>query len=471
MKFIRLICLILTLSLLMLPLGSVSAAQYSVSAGCRGVDARFPLGGSEKMLSTSKAVILYERTTGTLIYSYNADEQLAPSSMVKLMTALVALENGDLSATVTVTGSALNTVEIGSVSAGLARGEEMTLEDLLGCMMVAGANDAAAVIAEYIGGSQSKFVELMNEKAAELGCTGTCYADATGLNDTGNYTTVRDVLRILEAGLENEVFKTMFQSESWSVPATNKSKARTYYTGNYMMSKQSVKKYYDSRVTGGRTGATSKAGRCLAVTADVGNMELIGIVMGAKATYASDTELKTFGSFEEMDELLDYAQSGFELRQLFYENQVITQYAVENGGSNAAVTVADEVYCVLPAGTEMAELEWKYPETVSGLTAPVAKGQEIATLEVWYGDICLAETGLTAMTDVGVYEAYQIPQSSVNRQEEKEHGQVLAVIVGVILGGAVLVMVGAVVLRAVNQVRARIQLRRRRKERRRNRHA
>lgn len=479
MRFLKPISILLCMILLLSPVLQAGAAENGsyIAGGCRSVDAQVPLSGEEKLGVSAKSYVVYERTTGTLIASYNIDSSLSPASMVKLMTALVAMENGTLTDVVTVTGSALNSVAIGSVSAGLVRGEEITLENLLGCMCVASANDAAAVIAEYIGGSQAGFVDMMNAKARELGCTDTVFSDPTGLDDTGNQMSTRDILRILDAALENETFRTMFQLESWTVEATNKSEQRELVTTNNMMSTAS-KKYFDERVTGGKTGATNKAGRCLAVTAQVGDMEIVAIVMGSKATYANDgLEVVKFGSFEDMKVLLDHADQNYECRQLFYQGQVIAQYPVINGSSNVAVTVADEVYCVLPKTVTVEQLVWQYDRNAS-VSAPVAQGQDITDLSVWYEPeeegaqrICLAGTELVAMTGVSVYEAYQVPQSSVDKQQEQEHGQVLATVFAVVLGIIVVGMIAMVAMRAIQTARLKARIRRRRTERRRNRHA
>ena len=137
----------------------------------------------------------------------------------------------------TVTSSALNSIAIGSVSAGLKRGEQLTLRDLMYCMMVASANDACAVIAEHVGGNQENFIQMMNEKAADLGCTGTHFSNVTGLHDENTYTTIRDICKIIDAGMENEEFKTMFQTANYTVPATEKSEVRELVTTNNMMTK------------------------------------------------------------------------------------------------------------------------------------------------------------------------------------------------------------------------------------------
>lgn len=460
--------MILCLLLLIQPVISVSAQQTdaSVVSGCRTPDAAVALGGSEKMVDTSKAVFVYERSTGTLIYSYNADQTIYPSSMVKMMTALVALEYGDPEDVCTVTRSALDSVAIGSVSAGLVRGEEITLKDLLYCMMVASANDASVVIAEHIAGSQAAFIQMMNEKAQELGCTGTHFSNVHGLHDAETYTTARDIAKIVLAGLENEEFKAMFQAATYTVPATNKSEERTVVTTNYMMSKDVTRRYFDARVTGGKTGATDAAGRCLAVTAEVNGMDVVAVVMGAEATYEVEgLVVKTFGSFEEMTQILDYVQEGYEIRELFGDNQALYQYGVENGSNNVVATAADAVSCVLPKGTESEELTWSYLQNDT-LTAPVMKGQAVSCLQIRYGEICVAQTDLVAMNAVDVYQQYTQPQGAANAAQEEEHGMKIAMVFGIVLGVLAAVVIILFALRAVRIALIKARVRRRRKVRR-----
>lgn len=464
MRFIKTICLALCLLVLAQPIFAAEN-DIAVVSGCRTVDAAYALGGGDKILETTEAAILYERSTGTLLYNFNADARIYPSSMVKLMTALVAMEQAELTDVVTVTRSALNTVEIGSVSAGLKAGEKISLNDLLYCMMVSSANDAAAVIAEYIGGTQDGFVALMNSKAEALGCRDTHFSNATGLHDEQTYTTARDVLRILEAGLADEAFTAMFCCKEYTVPETNESAERTVTTTNDMMLQT---KYRDARVTGGKTGATDLAGRCLAVTAEVGNMELVGIVMGADAEYEESGLALTMNySFVEMTQLLDFAQDSFTCSQLFFDDQVVDRYAVTNGANDVAVTPADEDRCVLPKEATAQDLVWEHSKAAN-LTAPVSKGQTVTAMTVWYNGICLARTDLIAMTDVDIYQAYQTPGGD---DQEEKNSQILGVVLGIIAGIAVLIFVAMLTIRAINTAMIKARVRRRRRNRRRNRHA
>jgi D-alanyl-D-alanine carboxypeptidase (penicillin-binding protein 5/6) len=248
-------------------------------------------------------------------------------------------------------------VAVGSVSAGLVAGEELTLKDLLYCLMTASANDAATVIAEHIGGSQAGFIKMMNERAKELGCKDTNYTNVHGLHEEETYTTARDICRILDFALDNPEFKAMFTAESYTVPATNKHEERIIYTSNYMMSRQTVKKYYDERVTGGKTGSTSQAGRCLAATSKGKGMELLTIVMGAEATYEADgLAVRTFGSFEDTKALLDYVLENFEYRQILFEGQILSQHPVEGGENSVFTKPVETASTVLPVDLDASKL-------------------------------------------------------------------------------------------------------------------
>ena len=469
MRFVRIFCIILCLLLTIQPFMAVSAA-VSQQQGCHGVDANIPIAGTEKMLESAKAVVLYERVTGTLIYGYNMDELIYPASMVKMMTAIVALEKGNVDDIVTVTRNALDSVAIGSVSAGLVRGEQLRLGDLLYLMMVASANDAAAVIAEHIAGSQEAFTELMNDTARKLGCDGTNFTNAHGLHDKDNYTTARDILKIVEYGLENETFRQMFETDTYTVPATEFSEERKVATTNYMMSKETVKKYFDKRVTGGKTGATDQAGRCLTITAKVGDMELVGIVMGAKATYSEDGYAVTyFGSFEEMAALLNYAQETFEAKQLFYPGQIVTQYSV-GGGSNIAVTPAEALSCVVPKTINTAELTWRYEQNIAGLKAPIPEGQRITDISVWYNGMCLAQTDLVAIHKVDQAPTHVVPDRNAE-QKGQALGRLAIIIMLVIVGGVIVVFGGLILFRMAQTAWIKAKIRKRRRNRRRNRNA
>lgn len=454
----------LLLSFLMLCSAVVISTQASqmdlpVTSGCHSVDAAMTISPNEKKVETSKAVILFERNSDTLLYAWNPDERIYPTSMVKMMTALIAIERGNLEEEVTVTRKVLDQLPIGTVSAGLKAGEKITLKDLLYCCMVESANDAATVIANHIGGTAEEFVLMMNEKAEELGCKNTSYSNVHGLHDENTYTTARDICRITEAALENDTFRTMFQTVTYTISATNKNPERTITTTNHMMNPKN-KKYYDERVTGGKTGATDQGGRCLALTAETNGMDILCIVMGAKPTVAEDGTLSAHGSFEECLVLLNEAFASYEYRQVFFEGQSLAQYPVVGGANDVVTQAANSISAILPVDADLTQLRWVYQPAEGTIAAPIALGQKLGIAQVWYGDKCLAQTDMITMNRSDVYIAPVVPEKPKDNRNSGSWTALLAILLGV-LG------IFAVTLLVLRWIRlAEIKMRRRRRQRR-----
>lgn len=412
MKNVRIISLFLAFILIFSGLSVTAGATTNnpaVTSGCHSVDAAMTLSEEERLADTAKAVVLYELNSGTMLYTYNPDGKIYPTSMVKLMTALVALENGNLDDMVTVTRSVLNQVPIGIVGIDLKAGEEISLRDLLYATMVASATDASVVAAAHVGGSIEGFLQMMNDKAAQLGCKNTHYGNVHGLHDEETYTTARDIARITEAALQNEVFREMFSASEYTLAETNKHEQRTIITSNNMMNSQNTK-YYDKRVTGGKTGATDQGGRCLTLTAEKDGMEILCVLMGATPTLASNGSIVSYGSFEESKIMVDYAFANFELRQVFFDGQSLAQYPVANGANHVVTQAATSASTVMPAQLDESRLKWVYAGQSDTISAPVEKGQKLGTAQVWYGIKCLAETDMVAMNGVETYQAPIIPE-------------------------------------------------------------
>ena len=465
MKNLRRFVLLLMIAGLIAGAGiSVSADEepsLAVSAGCVTLDASASVGGGEKLLDTAKAVILYELDSKTLVYSWNPDQRLDPSGMNKLMTALLALEMGDPDAVVTVSRSALNSVAIGSVSAGLKAGEEITLRDLLYCMMVGSANDAAAVIAEYIGTSQGAFVGLMNQRAQELGCENTQFMNANGLSHDEQYSTARDLAKITEVALENEIFVELFSAEKYTVPATNKSEERNIVTTNYLMSKETVKNQFDDRVTGGKTGALSTTDRSLISIAESGGKRYLTVVMSAQGTVtANGLSVKTFGSFEETRALLDYGFEKYSVRQVLDQNQIMGQYAVDGGENDIVGCPAKNVTVSLPKDVAASDVTYKATASHSLLAAPIKKGQVIGTVGVWYKNLCVGQTDMIAMHSVDQPGVNLIPLKPTATEETGAALRTWLLIGGIVVFG--LAAVGGVTLLVMRKVR-QSQIKRRHK--------
>lgn len=474
MKKKPIICLILACILVLsIPVVFSHAEDpAAVDRGCSTLQAKVPLGGSQQLTESAKAVFLYELNTDTLVYAWNPDAQIDPSGMVKILTVLVALENGNLEDVVTVKRSVLNTVAIGAVSANLQAGEQIPVRDLMYCVMVSSANDAAAVLADHIGGSQEAFVEMMNQKATELGCTGSNFTNVHGLNTTGQYSTARDLAIITDAALDNLLFTEMFCLDNYTVPATNKSEERYIITTNYMMSDEYIKNYIDARVTGGKTAAATLTDRSIICTAEVGTSRYLCIVMSAQAEVTEDgfTVLR-FGSFDEAAVALDYGFQNFSVRQVVDRRQIFGQYGVSGGDNDVTVSTSMDLFTVLPNDYATEKLLFADVMDANLLQAPVQKGAVVGTLQVSYDGIVLGSCDLIANHRVAVSGTI-IQKAPFLQEEEKEpfnYKRVLMIaglVVAVILLIVALVMVS---IRLIRSARIRQQHRRRMRNRRRSR--
>lgn len=408
MRFKGVISIFLCLVLLILTVVPAYATEVTdpvaiAPSSSYSTDAKIGMLGGEELIDNAEAVFLYETNSDTLMYAWNPDEEMIPSSLVKIMTALLAVESGRMSDAVTVKQSVLDTIPKDAVSAKLVADEVITLEDLVYCMMVGSANDAAAMIAEHLGGNQAGFVQMMNDRASEIGCTGTVFTNAHGIQDDTQRTTARDVAKILDVALENEEFEKVFGMVYYVVEATNKSEERNMLTGNYMITqdKDDVTIYYDPRVTGGRTGVNNDGKRCLASVSESNGMKLICVVMGSQSTYHEESmAVKSFGGYNETRELLDIGYGGYKTSQVLYEGQVLLQREVLNGSGTVSLGSGASVSAVLPENVTKELLTYRFSDLDKDIVAPVEKGAQISNVEVWYGGLCVAKADVYAMNSV-----------------------------------------------------------------------
>ena len=400
---LRILAIILILALITVPAaGSTADSDLTVTQGCRTINAQVPMLESSEDLTNLYSAFLYDVTNDTLLYSAAPDNRYSPASLVKIMTGLLIAEKADLSEQVTVRQDVLDTLPAEGLNTGFQNGEIVTMEDLLYCTLVPSSNEAAVIAADHISGSQDAFVSEMNAYAAELGCTNTNFVNVHGLNDENQYSTSRDIAKILTAAAKNQVFMDAFSADTYTVPTTNLSEPREFTSTNYLMTAYD---YLDSRVTGGRTGIVSSGERNLAVTAEKDDVELICVVLGSATKYSSDGgKVLTYGSFTEASALLDMGFMQHQSIQLFYENQVIKQFTVLNGNSDVTVGVKDNVSTLLPQGVTQDDLSYRYQEDTTAIEAPIKTGDTITSLQVWYNDLCLAQADLYALHDVDVQE-------------------------------------------------------------------
>lgn len=383
-----------------LPFGTVC-----IQKGCRTINGMAPLAGSEKKLETAQAVFLYETNSNTVVYAYNPDVKLHPGTLAKIVMALIVLENCGLDDLVTVTEGIQSYVPAGVnkvQSESLKSNEEIKVRDLLYALLLINANDAAVALAHHVSGTTAAFLELMNKRVKQMGCTNTEFGNVSGLYTAVSNSTARDMTRIVQEAIKNEDFREIFGAKSYKIPDTNMVQGRKEFkTQNYMIDDSTLQDFYDSRVTGGFASYYESYGASIVCTAEYKNMNFIAVILGATRTFAENGwQPKIYGNFNEMSDLLDYAFNSFKINRIIYEGMALSTFKVNGGECNAVGQANVNVDTVVPINAQMKNIQMNYKAVDGGLTAPIKKDQMIATLEVVYRNSVLTEVEVYAMSDV-----------------------------------------------------------------------
>ena len=326
------------------------------------------------------SAILMERTTGEVLYEQNADEKLRPASVTKVMTLLLvmeALDDGRIGWDDTITTSAAAAAKGGS-QIYLEENEQLPLEEMLKSVVVSSANDCACALAEHIAGSEAAFVQMMNERAQELGMTNTHFVNCTGLDDgpdaDEHLTTARDIAIMSRALLGHEKIKGY--TTIWM---------DTVRDGKFGLSNTNkLVRFYDG-TTGLKTGYTSGAGYCLSASAARGGMELIAVVMHCKTSPER---------FESAKALLNYGFANYALVDPMEPVQ-LEPVPVVLGKKDFVQPQAEGAGTIL-IDKALANAVTCTVELDEAVQAPVGKGQRIGTLRVEAGGKLLREIALTA---------------------------------------------------------------------------
>ena len=237
----------------------------------------------------SPYAILIDANTGRVIYEKNASDKTFPASTTKILSAILVLENCDLSEEVTASYAAVMSIPSGASHAEIRVGETFTVEDLLTASLIQSANDATNILAEYVGGSIDSFVSMMNTRAKELGLTNSNFVNPHGLHDSNHYSSASDLAKLYRyASCEmsnKDVFNEIVSTVRFKLPATSIYSHDTYFTNTNQLivpnNSSSSKNYYYKYATGGKTGYTSQAKNCLVASATKDGVNLIAVVLGA----------------------------------------------------------------------------------------------------------------------------------------------------------------------------------------------
>ena len=350
----------------------------------------------------TKAALLVELNSNTVLYALDATERNYPASLTKIMTCMLAIENGNMEDMVTVSENALANLHAAGSTAELQVGEEMSLRNLLYCLMISSGNDAANVIAEHIGGSIPEFVDMMNSRAAELGCTRTNFANPHGLHDENHYTTAQDLYRIVTEAMKYPLFLEITNTPDYVVPATNLSEERTLRTTNMLISTAGNNSWKYSKAAGIKTGFTTPAGRCLISTAEDGDMKLLGIIMGAETAQDALGDYSVQRSFPECINMFEYGFHTFSFSTVLTTLYPIAEIQVNQSAGSQTVALAptEPIRTLVEAGVEQKDLDLDIRLVADSVTAPVEAGEILGEVTVSYNGRILGTCPLGAITSV-----------------------------------------------------------------------
>lgn len=311
--------------------------------------------------TSAKSAILMEANSGRVLYQQNAFVRMPMASTTKIMTALVAIESGDIKRTVTVSPDA---VGIEGSSVYLYPEEQLTLEELLYALLLESANDAAAAIAIEVAGSVDAFVERMNKKAESLGLTATHFTNPHGLDDEAHYTTAYDLAKLTAYALGNETFRTICSTVRKTIPLKGDEGTRVLVNHNKMLSR------YDGAI-GVKTGFTKRSGRCLVSAAERDGLTLVAVTLCAPDDWNDHAKMLDFG-FERYQNVCLAEKGGL----------VLPLSVV--GGNTESVLVANTQPVNVILARSHGEITYRI-EAPQMLYAPIADGCEVGRV-VWRCD-------------------------------------------------------------------------------------
>lgn len=369
----------------------------------------------------STSALLVESSTGKILYEKNAYEKMYPASTTKVLTAILVLENCDLTEMATVSHNAVYSLPSGYVNANLQKGEEISVNDLMYALMVKSANDAAIVLAEHIAGSVESFADMMNKKAQEIGCQNTHFVNPNGIHNENHYSTAYDLYLMASYAMKNETFRKYVSTTSYTLPITNKYPSLDRYcvTTNDMLRTKS--RYYNENIIGIKTGYTAEAKNCLIAGAQKDGIELISVVLH------SDTNSEGLSErYVDTASLMDYGFNDFQFSNIVKKHSVIENIEIENGSKktrNLELVAKDTLTAYLNKETDFATLS---PEIKlnDNLQAPISAGSSVGTI--------------TYTVDNIEYSTELLAKSNVEKK--------LNIAILVLVGGFVLLIIGVFVL-------------------------
>ena len=347
--------------------------------------------------TVSDEVYLENLNAGAVVYEKNSNKRSYPASTTKIMTFIITAENvSDLENTsVTIKQDIISGLDLESTVMGLSShiGEKVSVKDLLYGLMLPSGNDAALVLADYVGGGISGFVEKMNAKAAELGCKNTHFANPHGLYDTNHYSTAHDMALIAKHAMKIKGFMDICNTVYYTPDGF-----KTLHNTNYMLDSEAEGgQYYYQYTKGIKTGYLDEAGKCLVTSSDKNGDKYLCVCLGAAFSYAENVNY----AMKDSAKLYDWAYKNLGVQTLYSPSNSLASVDVKyvRNVKTLEAVPEKEISAFLPNNYDKKKLkvEINCPEQVD---APVAQGDMLGTVSVKYEDLDLGVTNLVAAEDV-----------------------------------------------------------------------
>lgn len=360
----------------------------------------------------SEAGIVMDIDSGAILYAKNIDNPHYPASITKILTALVALENNELTDTVTITPEDYNFLKRGDNHIGLKNKEEITMEDALHGTLLASGNEVAHALGSNTEGGYDNFINLMNEKAKELGCLNSNFVNSHGLHDDNHYTSARDMALIGAAAFKNADFRRITATKLYTIPETNVTNEKRAFENHHKMLFDFRSQYYEYCV-GGKTGYTDNALNTLVTFATKDDVNLVAVV------------LRTHGSgntYVDTRAMLDYA----------FENFTKISVTVDTVEGKGLKSVDENAYVMVPMGITFEQLECcvDNPTELGDKTGEVSytyEGQAVGSFEM-------------TITDEYYNELHGIEEKTEDKEPEKKTS-VFSIILKVLLVVVIVIVI------------------------------
>ena len=352
---------------------------------------------AEELVPNGESSILIEANTGKIIFEKEKDKRVSVASMTKMVAQIIILEeieNNKIKWDDVVTASR-NASGMGGSQIYLEEGEKMTVRDLMKGISVASANDATVAMAEYISGTEEKFVKRMNEKVKELGLVNTNFMNCTGLDEDNHYSSAYDMVMIARDLVLNH--KDIFSFSSIYEDYLRENTKNKFW----LVNTNKLINFYEG-ADGLKTGHTDDAGYCLATTAKRGDLRLIGVILGEENSKVRNNE---------MIDLLDYGFNNIKSEVLKKKDEVMTYKNISHGDKKVLNIGLKNDIIVYSDIEDENKYDFKYK--YNDIYLPIKKGDLVGKLNVYYNDILINSTDLIALDNINKVSFYKLCKESI----------------------------------------------------------